>query len=123
MTVEIRHRFTDVVLFTHDGASLYGANLSRADLYGASLYGAKVRDFVLVGARPFFAIDPIGSESRTMFAWLTEAGLRIQTGCFFGTRGEFTEQLAKTHGDNEHAQEYTAALVLIDMHAKLWTPA
>ena len=58
-----------------------------------------------------------------MFAWLTESGLRIQAGCFFGTRDEFTAQLAETHGANEHAQEYTAALVLIDMHAKLWTPA
>jgi len=58
-----------------------------------------------------------------VFAWLTESGLRIQTGCFFGTRDEFAKRLAETHGDNEHEQEYTAALVLIDMHAKLWTPA
>ena len=58
-----------------------------------------------------------------MFAWVTESGLRIQAGCFFGTRDEFTERLDDTHGNNNHAQEYTAALVLIDMHAKVWTPA
>ena len=105
------------------GADLSRAYLSRANLSGANLSGAKVRDLLLVGARPFLAIGPIGSESRTVFAWLTESGLRIQAGCFFGTRDEFTAQLAKTHNDNVHAQEYTAALVLIDTHARLWTPA
>ena len=105
------------------GADLSGAYLSRADLSGADLRGAKVRDLLLVGARPFLAIGPIGSESRIVFAWLTESGLRIQAGCFFGTRDEFTARLAKTHNDNVHAQEYTAALVLIDAHSMLWTPA
>ena len=104
-------------------ANLSDAYLSRANLIGAYLSGAKVRDLLLVGARPFLAIGPIGSESRTVFAWLTESGLRIQAGCFFGTRDEFTARLAMTHGDSEHAQEYTAALVLIDAHSMLWTPA
>ena len=104
-------------------ANLSGANLFGADLSGADLSGAKVRNLTLTGPRPFLAIGPIGSESRTVFAWLTESGLRIQAGCFFGNRDEFTAQLSKTHGDNEHAQEYTAALVLIDAHAKLWAPA
>ncbi len=27
------------------------------------------------------------------------------------------------HGANEHGDEYRAALVLIDAHARLWTPA
>jgi hypothetical protein len=31
--------------------------------------------------------------------------------------------LAKTHGDNVHSREYTAALALIDTHVELWTPA
>jgi len=105
------------------GATLSEANLSRATLSGADLSKAKVRNLTLTGPRPFLAIGPIGSKSRTVFAWLTESGLRIQAGCFFGNRDEFTAQLSKTHGDNEHAQEYTAALVLIDAHAKLWAPA
>ena len=104
-------------------ADLSEADLSGADLSGANLSKAKVRNLTLTGPRPFLAIGPIGSESRTVFAWLTESGLRIQAGCFFGNRDEFTAQLSKTHGDNEHAQEYTAALVLIDAHAKLWAPA
>ena len=75
-----------------------------------------------MGTRPFLSIGPIGSESRTILVWLTEAGTRISAGCFFGSRDEFAAQVLETHGDNEHAQEYTAALVLIDMHSKLWTP-
>ena len=139
-TITIRHRWTDAVLYSHEttderqasglamrdaleAAVKSSANLSKADLSGADLSGAKVRNLTLTGPRPFLAIGPIGSESRTVFAWLTESGLRIQAGCFFGNRDEFTAQLSKTHGDNEHAQEYTAALVLIDAHAKLWAPA
>jgi PPE-repeat protein len=103
-------------------ANLGGANLGGANLRDANLGGAKVRDLLLIGERPFLAIGPIGSESRTVFVWLTESGVRIQAGCFFGSRDEFTARLALTHGDNEHAQEYTAALVLIDAHTRLWTP-
>ena len=104
-------------------ANLSGANLSDAYLRGANLSDAKVKGLLLIGERPSLAIGPIGSVSRTVFAWLTEAGLRIQAGCFFGSRDEFTAQLAETHGDNEHADEYRAALVLIDAHARIWTPA
>jgi hypothetical protein len=105
------------------GANLSDAYLSGANLSGANLSGAKVNGLALVGDRPLISIGPIGSCMRTVFAWLTEDGLRIEAGCFFGTREEFVEQLDDTHGENEHAQEYTAALVLFDKHAELWTPA
>ena len=101
-------------------ANLSGADLSGANLCGANLSGAIVEGLKLTGARPALQIGPIGSESRTITAWQTEQGLRIQAGCFFGTRDEFTTKLLKTHGSNEHAQEYTAALVLIDAHMQLW---
>lgn len=137
--VQIKHRYTDAVLFEFEvpdevesglrtrhalkKATASGANLRDAYLRGANLSGAKVNGLSLVGDRPFMSIGPIGSCMRTVFAWLTEDGLRIEAGCFFGTRDEFVEQLGDTHGENEHAQEYTAALVLIDKHAELWTPA
>ena len=105
------------------GANLSSANLRGANLSGANLSGAKVNGLALVGDRPLISIGPIGSCMRTVFAWITEDGLRIEAGCFFGTREEFVEQLDDTHGENEHAQEYTAALVLFDKHAELWTPA
>ena len=47
----------------------------------------------------------------------------ISAGCFFDTREKFAAKLEIEHGDNEHGQEYRAALVLIDKHAELWTPS
>ncbi len=104
------------------GANLYGANLGGANLYGANLGGANLRGKKLVGSRPFLQIGPIGSRSDYLQAFITDAGVMVRTGCFFGTRTQFEHAVRAEHGDNEHAQEYLAALVLIDAHAKLWTP-
>ena len=177
--IEIRHRYTDAVLYTCDvtdeqqagglamraalegaikaGANLSGANLSGASLSGASLSyaslsyanlsgaslsyanlsganlsyanlsyanlsGAMVNGLMLAGDRPVIQIGPIGSESRTISVWLTEGGIRVQAGCFFGSRDEFEAQVMETHGDGIHGREYRACLPLIDMHAELWAP-
>ena len=103
-------------------ANLRGANLRGANLRGANLSGANLSRKKLVGDRPFFTIGPIGSRSDFVSAYLTDAGLMIRAGCFFGTRAEFEIKLTSEHGDNEHSQEYRAALMLIDKHAELWTP-
>ena len=34
----------------------------------------------------------------------------------------FRTKLESTHGDNDHAAEYRAALVMIEKHAENWTP-
>jgi len=99
------------------GADLYGANLRGADLRGADLGGKK-----LVGDRPFLQLGPIGSRSDYLLSFITDAGVMLRAGCFFGSRDEFELKLAEEHGSNEHAQEYRAALVLVDKHAELWTP-
>ena len=105
------------------GADLAGADLDAADLVGAHLAGAHLDDnSVMVGERPILQIGPIGSVSRYFVAYLTTTGIRLRAGCFFGTRKEFEAQLSVTHEDNLHAQEYRAALALIDAHARLWTP-
>jgi uncharacterized protein YjbI with pentapeptide repeats len=115
------------------GANLRGANLRGAYLEGAYLDGANLEDAYLRGAylggglrltgdRPIFQIGPIGSRGAYLVAYLTDQGLRVKTGCFFGTREEFEAKLQAEHGDNLHAQEYRAALALIDVHAALWTP-
>jgi len=105
------------------GAYLSGAYLSGADLSGADLSGANLGDGLkLAGDRPFFSIGSIGSVSRTFFAWITTQGLRLQAGCFFGTREEFIASVNDTHGESDHAKEYLAALALIDVHVELWTP-
>jgi hypothetical protein len=104
------------------GADLGGANLEGAYLRGADLGGANLEGATLVGERPVFQLGPIGSESRYFIAYITDKGSILKTGCFTGTREEFLERLDSTHGENIHAQEYKAALAMIDAHVELWTP-
>ena len=105
------------------GADLYGANLRGADLYGANLGGANLGDKKLIGGRPFLQMGPIGSRSDYLLAFLTDKGIYIRTGCFEGTLEQFQTAVRETHGAiGTHAEEYTAALVLIGMHAQLWMP-
>ena len=101
-------------------ADLYDADLRGADLGGANLGGANLGGKKLAGARPFIQIGPIGSRSDYLLAFITDKGVMIRAGCFFNTRDQFELQLTETHGDNQYAQEYRAALVLIDKHAELW---
>ena len=152
MSKQIKHRYTEAVLFDGDagmttrqvlekataskanlrGANLYGANLYGVDLYGANLYGADLRganlrganlgEKKLVGDRPFFTIGPIGSRSDYLQAFITDSGVMIRAGCFFDTRDQFELAVAETHGMNNHGTEYLAALALIDAHAELWAP-
>ena len=111
-----------------DGANLAGANLASANLAGANLNGAYLAGAYLAGAdlageRPIFQVGPIGSRSAYLVAYLTEQGVMLKTGCFIGSVESFKANLQAEHGDNQHAQEYRAALDLIDVHARLWTPS
>ena len=140
MKIEIKCRFSGAVLFSHEaennttritleagvssgaylvGANLYGANLDGAYLDGANLTGEEK----LIGRRPILQIGPIGSRCAYFVAYLTDKGIRLRAGCFFGTRAEFEAKLQESHGDSIHAKEYRAALDLIDAHAEIWTPA
>jgi hypothetical protein len=103
-------------------ANLSYANLIYADLSYANLRSADLSGKKLIGNRPFFTIGPIGSRCDYMQAWITDSGVMIRAGCFFGTREKFEIALSAKHGDNEHGQEYRAALVLIDKHTEFWTP-
>lgn len=53
-------------------------------------------------------------------AYSTDKGIRVQTGCFFGTMEEFIAAVKNKHGKNSHAKEYQAAANLIKLHFKLW---
>ena len=101
-------------------ANLSGAVLSRADLSRAVLRdGAR-----LIGARPVVQVGPIGSRSDWLVAYLTDGSIRIDAGCQRQiTRAEFETRLANTHGDDQHAREYRAALAYIDAHAAIWSDA
>ena len=99
------------------GAYLRGANLRSANLDGAYLGGAYLRGAnldgagKLIGDRPIIQISPIGSRSDFLTAYITDNGIFLKTGCFFGTVENFKSAIKNTHGDNIHAEEYTAALV------------
>ena len=99
-------------------ANLRGAYLTDANLLDANLRGGEK----LIGERPVFVIGPIGSRCDYLTAYLTDKGIRIRTGCFFGDVDTFRSKLESTHGDNDHAAEYRAALTLIEKHAEIWTP-
>ena len=106
-----------------DGANLAGANLDGANLARANLAGAYLADkSELQGDRPILQIGPIGSRCAYFVAYLTNNGLRLHAGCFFGTRDEFEKKLQDEHDNNDHAKEYRAALAMIDAHAEIWTP-
>ena len=101
---------------TLSNATLRNATLRSADLSSADLYGRR-----LVGERPLLIVGPIGSRADYVSAYLTDSGVMIRAGCFFDTRSEFELALNAEHGNNKYAQEYRAALILIDKHAELWT--
>ena len=104
-------------------AYLARANLDGANLDGANLAGANLADkSELQGDRPILQIGPIGSRCAYFVAYLTNNGLRLHAGCFFGTRDEFEKKLQDEHDNNDHAKEYRAALAMIDAHAEIWTP-
>ena len=104
------------------GAYLSGAYLSGAHLSGAYLSGAKLKDGSEIdyAPRPVVYFGPFGSDARELLAFRTKQGIRIQTGCFFGTVPEFVDAVKKKHADNEHGQEYAAVLELVGLHFKLW---
>ena len=105
------------------GANLRDADLSDADLSGAHLGGADLGYNKLIGASPILMIGPIGSRSDYLTAYITDNGVMVRTGCFFGSLDKFRAAVAETHGDSNHGREYAAAISLIETHAAIWTPA
>ena len=105
-------------------ADLRGADLRGANLRGANLGGADLGEKKLIGERPFIGISNIGSRNDTLMAFLTDKGVYVRAGCFFDSLEAFREAVRETHGPvGTHAEEYAVAIQMIEIHAKLWTPA
>ncbi len=103
------------------GADLDGADLGGAYLCDAYLCDAKLANgLTLVGERPIMTLGPIGSRSDMFTGYVTNQGLRVRAGCFFGTPDEFTSALETEHGTNAFAREYLQALELMKLHADLY---
>ena len=107
MKFEIKHRYTNSILFSGEFSSLRlcvevavssRANLSRADLSGANLYGA---DLVTVGW--------IGS--RKAYTTYNATKDEVRCGCFAGTMKEFKAKVKATDkAGSVHRIEYDAAI-------------
>jgi hypothetical protein len=110
-------RYTDLSYADLRYAVLRYAVLRYTDLRYATLdKGEKILD----SERPFFELGTIGSAARYFHAFLTDKGIRLRAGCFFGSVAEFKAKLKETHAGNVHEKEYTLALKLIELHFKLW---
>ena len=131
MPVEIKSRFTNEVLFSGEyaslkdavvaavkaganlrGAYLRGADLRGANLGGADLGGADLDDTKIKGTNAIIQIGPIGSRADMMLVFNTDDGLRVSTGCFYGSADDFLVRVMETHGTNQHATNYRNALEL-----------
>ena len=104
------------------GADLTHADLTHADLTRADLTGAIIKGNKLISERPMLHIGGIGSRNSYLVAFITDNGVFVKTGCFFGTLDEFAAAVSKEHGDNSHGKEYAAAIQMIKTHEELWTP-
>jgi hypothetical protein len=99
-----------------EGPSLAIAITSqKADLRGADLCGAKIVE----SGRTHFSVGPIGSRSDILFAYNTNKGVWVTTGCFQPAPvEEFWAAVEKTHGNNSYAKDYAVAVVLIQQVLK-----
>lgn len=147
MKQQIKNRYTEAVIFecdvpeSHSGmamryalekatescanlsdANLSGANLSCANLSGANLRGANLSgDSKTIGKRPVFIIGPIGSRCDYLTSYMTDSGVKIQAGCFFGDLEKFESAVKETHGNSIHGKEYASAIAMIKAHAEIWS--
>jgi uncharacterized protein YjbI with pentapeptide repeats len=104
------------------GANLSGASLSGANLWGANLSGASLSEKYgeTKGKRPQLQFIGIGSSNSILTMINCEHAVYVNRGCFVGTLEEFNQAVKEKHGDNEHVQEYQAAIAMIELHNKLW---
>jgi hypothetical protein len=149
MKIEIKHWLSGKIIFSHDcenntwrltveaavngnisldGASLDGARLVGARLVGARLDGARLDNGEKIVPfkkceKPVFQIGGLGSAFRYLVAYLTEDGIRLRTGCFFGSIAQFEAKLKETHGQkgSKHALEYRAAIKMVKTHFDIWS--
>jgi len=66
-------------------------------------------------SRPVVLLGPIGSRNKMLSVYqCADGGILVRAGCFLGSRDEFAAAVAKTHPTGQYAEEYRAALAMID---------
>ena len=105
------------------GSNLRGSDLRGSDLSGSNLSGINNKKITTVGELPLLTFGPLGSRADYLQAWLTDNGVYVRAGCFWGTLASFKSAVKTTHGTTTaHAKEYALAIKLIEAHARLWKP-
>ena len=60
-------------------------------------------------------LGPIGSRDKMLSVYqCADGGILVGAGCFLGSRDEFAAAVATTHPTGQYAEEYRAALAMID---------
>ena len=103
-------------------SNLSFSNLNSADLRSSNLRSSNLGFGKLVGERPYLSVGGIGSRQDYLTLWITDAGNVFKTGCFTGSLNELEASIKETHGGNNHAKEYAAAIALCKAHIEIWTP-
>ena len=94
-------------VYASDSASVYASDSAR--VYEGKT-GRPLRQ-----SRPVILIGPIGSRSAMLSVYQCEdGGQLIRAGCFIGSRDEFAAAVAAQHPSGQYADEYRAALAMID---------
>ena len=118
--IEIKNRYTGVILMTIKSANLSGADLSGASLSCANLSGADLSGANLSCADlSYDIISVIGIGSvRRMTTYHVQQD-KVWCGCFTGTLKEFTKRVEIAHKDNpKHLATYRAAIALFESAKK-----
>jgi hypothetical protein len=63
----------------------------------------------------------IGSRNSQTTFYFTDCHAMVVCGCFKGTLDEFEAKVTKTHGDNQHAQDYRKWIEAIKIYQKAMT--
>ena len=81
--------------FVFDDAEVYGDAILR-------------KNVVVSNTEDYMVISPLGSRNSALT--IVRGQDFVATGCFSGTKKEFLKKVKETHGDNEHAKKYKAAI-------------
>ncbi len=94
------------------GVDLEGADLTGADLRGVNLAGATLGGVDLHGARGIVAIGPLGPQADMLYAVQFPDGIRLKTGCFWGTAEELAHAVSERHENFSLGEQYRLAVQL-----------
>ena len=79
-----------------------GAEIGAGAVIGAGAFIGATIDCVVMG--------PLGSRNAMLTIYRSKNIIYAATGCFCGTLDKFADAVKKTHGDNDHARRYMAAI-------------